>query len=505
VTELPLPVGPGTNGEYIPDAPTPHDRDVERVARAAIDEAAHAAQMDRRQFLHTAGAVATVLATLNLAACSSGGKRAARVPSTNAPTSAPGGKFTVPPTHDVEACEHALGSQGEFVFDVHTHHVMPDGPWVKNAPETVNLVLGMLPPECTAPNRLDCANRAAYLHDLFLASDTTVAMLSDVPNSGPDDAPIPFTDAEGTQTVAAQLSKPGAPRVFLHNVIAPNFGPLGARLDDMSFKAATKHVSAFKVYTAWGPNGRGYSLQDPTIGLPVLQRAHELGVRVFVAHKGLPLVNFDMAHNQPDDIVAVSRMFPDMQFVVFHGAWNKDHVEGAYDPNATIGIDTFLHALDVHNVPPNDNVWVDLGTVWREVLKRPNEAAHVLGKLLSRVGEDRVLWGTDAVWYGSPQPQLMAFRAFQISNEFQDQFHYPALTDERKRKVLGLNAAKLFRIDPTATRCALESDPLAQAKPAAAAMRREGAIPAAYKPNAPTTRREMLTWLRHGPIPWTPA
>jgi hypothetical protein len=150
-------------------------------------------------------------------------------------------------------------------------------------------------------------------------------------------------------------------------------------------------------------------------------------------------------------------------------------------------------------------VWVDLGTVWREVSKRPDEAAHVLGKLLSRVGEDRVLWGTDAIWYGSPQSQIMAFRAFQISVEYQDRYHYPALTDTVKRKVLGLNAAHLFGIDVEATRCALASDPIAQAKPAAAELRNDGALPAAYRPNGPTSRREMLSWLHHSATPWTPA
>jgi len=84
-------------------------------------------------------------------------------------------------------------------------------------------------------------------------------------------------------------------------------------------------------------------------------------------------------------MVAVSRVFPDMQFVVFHGAWDKDHVEGPYDPNASTGIDTFLRALDDHGVPPNSNVWVDVGTVWREVLRDPTTAAHTIGKLLKRV------------------------------------------------------------------------------------------------------------------------
>ena len=62
------------------------------------------------------------------------------------------------------------------------------------------------------------------------------------------------------------------------------------------------------------------------------------------------------------------------------------------------------------------------------MLSSPDEAAHVLGKLLGRVGEDRVLWGTDAIWYGSPQPQIMAFRAFEITPEFQARYGYRPLT-----------------------------------------------------------------------------
>jgi hypothetical protein len=56
---------------------------------------------------------------------------------------------------------------------------------------------------------------------------------------------------------------------------------------------------------------------------------------------------------------------------------------------------------------------------WRSLLADPVQAAHVPGKLPWRLGEDRVLWGTDSVWYGPPQTQIMAFRAFEISAEFQ--------------------------------------------------------------------------------------
>jgi uncharacterized protein len=39
----------------------------------------------------------------------------------------------------------------------------------------------------------------------------------------------------------------------------------------------------------------------------------------------------------------------------------------------------------------------------------------VIGKLVKYCGEDNVLWGTDSIWYGSPQDQIQAFRTFQIA------------------------------------------------------------------------------------------
>ena len=74
---------------------------------------------------------------------------------------------------------------------------------------------------------------------------------------------------------------------------------------------------------------------------------------------------------------------------------------------------------------------------------RAEEAMHFWGKLLKHIGEDRIVWGTDCLWFGSPQPAIQAFRCFQISEEFQMKYGYPALTPARKAKILGLNAARL--------------------------------------------------------------
>ncbi|HYS12028.1 MAG TPA: hypothetical protein VEN28_01860, partial [Burkholderiaceae bacterium] len=75
-----------------------------------------------------------------------------------------------------------------------------------------------------------------------------------------------------------------------------------------------------------------------------------------------------------------------------------------------------------------------------------------------------VLWGTDSIWYGSPQDQIQAFRAFEISTEFQDKYGYPALTAERKRKIFGLNAARVYNLKPDAMRAKLARDRVQKSK-----------------------------------------
>jgi hypothetical protein len=504
--EPPLPLVPGSlsNGEYVPPPPSPFQRALRREALVYAEDAARRAGLDRRRFLQSAGGVAAVLATYNLGACSQDrGGSGARARSATSPTTA-GGAFEVPEAADVAACEEALGGT-EFVFDVHTHHVVPDGPWRQSAPRIASMIRGLVPAGCTDDDPYRCLDRTAYLHDLFVASDTTVSLLSDVPNSGDADAPLPFGAKRDTRVLAEELAGGGAPRVLLHDVIAPNFGDLGARLDGMEASVATGTVSAFKVYTAWGPGRRGFDLDDPAIGVPVVEKARDLGVRVICAHKGLPLLEFDPAHNGPRDLVAMASRYPDLQFVVYHGAYELQTREGAYDPNpARRGIDSLVRALEEHALAPNGNVWAELGTTWRELLDSPEQAAHAVGKLLKHVGVDRVLWGTDAIWYGSPQPQLMAFRAFQISEELQARFGYPALTDEVKRKVLGLNAASLFGVDPEADRCRIGGVRLDEARAQHRSLVLEGAVPEPWMPRGPVSRREALQWLGSLRAPWRP-
>src|SRR5207342_822106 len=162
----------------------------------------------------------------------------------------------------------------------------------------------------------------------------------------------------------------------------------------------------------------------------------------------------------PVDIGPIAKANPDITFVVYHSGYDGP-TEGPYQAANPRGIDRLLASLDSADIPAHGNVYAELGSTWFNAMRDPTQAAHVLGKLLARFGEDRVLWGTDSIWYGSPQAQIEAFRTFAISNEFQDRYHYPALTDTVRRKVFGANAAQLYGVKAPA-KCTVDQKALAE-------------------------------------------
>jgi hypothetical protein len=97
-------------------------------------------------------------------------------------------------------------------------------------------------------------------------------------------------------------------------------------------------------------------------------------------------------------------------------------------------------------------VYGELGSTWWYLMRTPTQAAHVLGKLLDTLGENRILWGTDSIFYGSPQDQIEAMRAFTITESYRERFGYPVLGGRTKRRIFGLNAAELYGVDPVKVR-----------------------------------------------------
>jgi predicted TIM-barrel fold metal-dependent hydrolase len=75
---------------------------------------------------------------------------------------------------------------------------------------------------------------------------------------------------------------------------------------------------------------------------------------------------------------------------------------------------------------------------------RPRFFAKVMGELLFWVGEDKMTFGSDyGIW--EPKWQVEGFVDWEMpdAEEFSD---YPRLGTAGKRKILGLNAAKLYDI-----------------------------------------------------------
>ena len=108
---------------------------------------------------------------------------------------------------------------------------------------------------------------------------------------------------------------------------------------------------------------------------------------------------------------------------------------------------------------------MELGSTFGQLATtNPTACAHVLGQLVDAFGADHVLWGTDSIWYGTPQWQIEAFRRFEIPQALIDGHGYQPLTRQVKEQIFGLNAARLFGVDVTARRNELPKDYLSQIK-----------------------------------------
>src|SRR5262249_42283533 len=138
------------------------------------------------------------------------------------------------------------------------------------------------------------------------------------------------------------------------------------------------------------------------------------------------------------------------------------------------GTNRLITSLKDAGIGHGANAYGELGSTWFLATARPREAAHVIGKLLVALGEDNIVWGTDSIWYGPTQQLVDSFRAFQIPVEMQEEFGYPALTDDIKDKILSRNAARLYGIDLDTLRTNAQNDDMAWLKDAAEFYRSKG-------------------------------
>jgi hypothetical protein len=450
---LPIELGPVSNGEYDPVPMSPVGRETVRRTREAVDDHARRLGMSRRSFLRTSMASAVMLMALD--ACSSEERASRGKPA--------GGRLKVPASTTTEPTL----PPADFVMDVQTHFLdftaHPDAlDFGSNFPQSA----------CGEADSRLCFSIDHYLEEVFLRSDTDVAVVSAIPIA-PEDNALTIDDMERAKRIAERLC--AEDRILVHGQALPAYDPLDAQLAAMDALVAEHRIAAWKVYTH--APGRGWYFDDhdaalPQVGNAFLDKVREVGPPIVSVHKGLA---GGSRFASPVDIGPSAAAHPDISFVVYHSGYESTYREGPYTPDGR-GIDRLVRSLRDTGIEPGSNVYAELGSTWYLIMRDLDAAAHALGKLLTAVGPDNILWGTDSIWYGSPQPQIDAFRAFEITPESQERYGYPALTDEVKRKILGGNAARLYGVVQVSTTCEFDPADIAAAREALPAR------PSAYGP-----------------------
>jgi hypothetical protein len=446
---LPIKLNPCSNGEFVPEAPTPLVRETVRRARRDAEDTARRLGMSRRRFLLSSLGAATTLSAL--AACS---RDEARSGGTE-----PGGTFVVPPeaTTEPEAATAAVGGD-ELVFDVQTH-------FLDNNHDVPDLGLSGAFPQSTCGERdpRDCYSVDKFLDLLFTRSDTDMIVISALPFAG---SPLNPGVMGATVELADRLC--GRGRTFMQGEAHPTIGSVTKLTENMTQLRGTLPVAAWKTYCHAG--GPGWYLDDrdpaaPPVGRVFIDNVRRLGPKIIAVHKGFAGGGESAKFASPVDVGPAAAANPDITFVIYHSGYDVGNPdERAYQESDDWGVNRLVTSCRKAGVGPGGNVVAELGSTWRGVMNKPTAAAHLVGKLLAALGEDNVVWGTDSIWYGSPQDQIQAFRAFQISEELQARFGYPALTPAVKAKILGLNSLRIYGVPALPDACRIPRDQIEQAR-----------------------------------------
>jgi predicted TIM-barrel fold metal-dependent hydrolase len=446
----PFPFHPQSNGEFCPVPPAPGALRAEALWRRTVEEKHRRLGVTRRQFAESACGMASALWALNQVACGSDGSDA--------------GTYQVDDDmlEDPERARSVL-SGTEFIFDVQTHSSDPLVAFDESDPPG------------------DALN---FIKQIFVQSETTVACITGVP--AVRDLGVPAVEAN--RQLREIMERLAGPRLIFHANTDPENGP--AELDYMAAVAAEYDVAAWKTY----PHRTTSRMDSEDIGLPFIERARSLGVNLIASHRGISNGGGYDSAGSPVDVVRAAKSFSDVRFLIYHSGWEQGDENHGYDPSNPnpLGVDRLIRALEENQLGPSDNVYGELGSTWFNIMGRPGDAAHVIGKLLRYLGPDRIVWGTDCVFNGVPQAQIEAFRAFQIPEALQAEFGYPALTPDIRAKIFGLNGAAVYSVDPALTRYSVADDEVDRLRSAYLHDRRLVPVPDPALYEGPRTRRAFF-------------
>jgi predicted TIM-barrel fold metal-dependent hydrolase len=444
----PIPTRIASNEEFIPPPQSPQQKEYQDRLLEISSHAAKRQGLSRRDFLRTGSGMAAAFVALNEVFGDCYEVDAAEV-------------------EDQKAFEEKW-PKDQFIFDVQTHHVDVSHKWYDDSIDgkRAQAFFRALRQTKSLDDTLDLLNRAHYVKEVFGDSDTVMAIISGVPSREWDKNPLPPDQMVATRKFVNDLA--GSQRVLSHGLLRPNLGK--PEMEEMERQVKELKIDAWKMYTGAELGENAWYMNDEKVAYPFWEKTAKLGIKNLCVHKGLPLTVFNEKACQPLDLEKAALDWPNLNFIAYHSGFRgfgmiasglgekvKDPVTN--DPQEIPWISDIIRILKKN--PNIKNIYFELGATFNMTSSyRPDVCMHMLGQMTQVAGADHILWGTDSIWGGSPQSQIERLRRLKIKPEIQDKYHYPELTDEIKNQIFGLNAAKLFGIDPKAKRNEIKADKL---------------------------------------------
>ncbi|HKV38706.1 MAG TPA: amidohydrolase family protein, partial [Blastocatellia bacterium] len=220
-----------------------------------------------------------------------------------------------------------------------------------------------------------------------------------------------------------------------------------------------------------GRSGNGFQLDDDNAQW-FYDESRKRGMKTISVHKGYSYQSRTLGHlANPKDVEKAALNNPDFTFIVYHSAIEHGPNEpnwveaDKFDPK-TGDFEWHEILIDIKRRNPHiKNVNLEIGSFFNIlVVGNPVMCMHGIGKNIKYYGADHVIWGTDSLWWGSPQWAIEAFKRFDITDEFCEKFGYKKISKKDKAKIFGLNAARIYGVDVHAKRKAFPNDGLTKLK-----------------------------------------
>ena len=450
----PIPTQIVSSEEYPPAPQTPAQRAVEARLLELGGALAQRQGMSRRRFFQTAAGMAASYLAMNQVY---------------------GGFFDATPAEAATpelADERAKALKEQLVFDAHVHFVRDDpSPTVADPNRIGGLTwqrvqaarLRLNKDLVGKPQSVEDLKFSNFLKEIYLDSDTKLALLTNAPSDADEDWLLP---QEQVFRARERVNKEaGSKRLLAHFTITP--GREGW-LDGIDEAIERYKPDGWKGYTIGdvilARGGRhAWRLDDEKLMYPFYEKAAKAGITTVAVHKGLfpALAEQRLPHLREfasvADVGKVAKDWPQLNFAIYHSGYR--HLGGP----PSEGLDEWQQAgrmswlSDLAEIPQSygvSNVYADLGAIFAwTVVGQPELAAAMLGTLIKGLGQDHVIWGTDSIWTGSPQWQIEALRRLEIPEEMQRAHGFAPLGPADgpvKRAILAENGLKLFGQKPHA-------------------------------------------------------